>query len=82
MPNWKGFIERCRQPGSNATCSRQQANAVQEKLSKHFKRCGVDEIVTDRKVRWEESEDVFSVTSTRLENLCRDCVHVVEFVHE
>ena len=55
---------------------------MQEKLSKHFKRCGVDEIVTDRKVRWEESEDVFSVTSTRLENLCRDCVHVVEFVHE
>jgi hypothetical protein len=62
----------------------QQANAVQEKLSKHFKRRGVDEIVTDRKigVRWEESEDVFSVINTRLENLCRDCVHVVEFVHE
>ena len=62
----------------------QQANAVQEKLSKHFKRRGVDEIVTDRKigVRWEESEDVFSVINTRLENLCKDCVHVVEFVHE
>jgi hypothetical protein len=62
----------------------QQANAAQEKLSKHFKRRGVDEIVTDRKigVRWEESEDVFSVINTRLENLCMDCVHVVEFVHE
>jgi len=62
----------------------QQANAAEEKLSKHFKRRGVDEIVTDRKigVRWEESEDVFSVINTRLENLCKDCVYMIEFDHK
>lgn len=39
---------------------------------------------TDRKisVRWEEGEDVFTVITIRLENLCKDCVHAVGFMHQ
>jgi hypothetical protein len=53
------------------------------KLNKYFKKRGVDLIVTDRKmkVNWEESSDVFSIFSRKLENLCEDCVHTVEFIH-
>ncbi|MEM5788641.1 MAG: DUF4384 domain-containing protein, partial [Syntrophobacteraceae bacterium] len=61
-----------------------QAEEAQDKLSKHFIGRGVDEIVTDMAlgIRWEESEDIFSTFSKRLENFCEGCVHVVEFKHE
>ena len=70
------------------TEARKQAKEMQEedaqaKLRWYFKRRGVGGIVTNRSLNvfWEESQDVFSILEQRLEELCEDCIHVVEFIH-
>ncbi len=61
-----------------------QAEEVREKLSIQFKGRGIEEVVTDKAigVQWEESEDTFFLLGKRLENVCKGCTHVVEFMHQ
>jgi hypothetical protein len=55
------------------------------KLNSYFKRRGMHTVTpSDKtmKIPWKEDSDIFSVIGHRLENLCKDCVHILEFYHQ
>lgn len=66
----------------------QQDGDARSKLKQYFRRRGVGGITTSRSitVTWEETkeapQDVFSVVERRLDDLCAECVHAVEFMHK
>ena len=62
--------------------NRTEEDAVQLKLHRYFKKRGIEEIVTDNPVQVRWDQDVFSVFTRKIEGLCDDWVHVVEFVHQ
>ncbi|GAG75204.1 unnamed protein product [marine sediment metagenome] len=57
---------------------------AEDKLNKYFKRRGITVVPSGQPVRvqWQEGGDVFSVIGQKLENLCEDCVHILEFIHK
>jgi hypothetical protein len=55
------------------------------KLDRYFKRRGMYTITpSDKalKIPWKKDGDAFTVIGQRLENLCRGCVHIIEFYHQ
>jgi len=57
---------------------------AEDKLDKYFKRRGIEVVPSGHhvNVQWEKSGNVFSVMSQKIENLCEDCVHILEFIHK
>lgn len=70
-----------------AAVKRKNSSGVKDtrsKLNKYFRRRGI-EVVPSRQsteVPWRETGDLFLVMSQRLENLSKERIHVLEFVHE
>ncbi len=59
--------------------------SAQMKLKHHVSKMrGIKGVVSDQPmdVAWEETGDMFSIMGMRLEKLCEDCAHIVEFFHE
>jgi hypothetical protein len=61
---------------------RTDADDLQAKLHRYFKKRGVEEIVTDNPVQVRWDQEVFSIFNRKIRDLCEDCVHVLEFVHQ
>lgn len=57
---------------------------ARDKLNRYFKKRGVfvTSLEETVEVPWQESGDVFSVMGQKIENMCQDCVNVVEFIHQ
>lgn len=57
---------------------------TQSKLNKYFTRRGIKVVPTEQRMQvpWRETGDVFSVISQRLENLSKERIHILEFVHQ
>ena len=57
---------------------------TRSKLDKYFTRRGIKVVSSKQstQIPWRETGDVFSVMSQRLENLSKERIHVLEFVHE
>ena len=57
---------------------------TRSKLDKYFKKRGVKVVPSEQQmeVPWRETGDLFLVMSQRLENLSKERIHVLEFVHE
>jgi len=70
--------------GARTLRNETRAESVQAKLSRYFKKRGVESIETDQRINvtWQQSGDIFSIFGRRLEDLCEDCVHVIEFAHQ
>ena len=61
-----------------------EAKDTRSKLNKYFTRRGIQVVSSKQstQVPWRETGDVFSVMSQRLENLSKERIHVLEFVHQ
>jgi len=59
-----------------------KAANVQDKLKTLFKRRGPAEIVDDQPVQISWEGNLFTVIGQKLENICDDCVHILEFEHQ
>ena len=70
--------------GARRRQQHQRAAEAQARLRRRFVQRGVQAIVTDRTtdVVWGEDGEVFMIWERRLEALCKDCVHRVEFLHQ
>jgi len=57
---------------------------TRSKLDKYFTRRGIKVVHSKQstKVPWRETGDLFLVMSQRLENLSKERIHVLEFVHQ
>jgi len=57
---------------------------TRSKLDKYFTRRGIKVVPSEQsmEVPWRETGDIFSVMSQRLENLSKERIHVLEFVHQ
>ena len=57
---------------------------TRSKLDKYFTRRGIKVVSSKQstQVPWRETGDVFSVMSQELENLSKERIHVLEFVHQ
>ncbi|MGD8382170.1 MAG: DUF4384 domain-containing protein [Syntrophobacterales bacterium] len=61
-----------------------QSENPRSKLNKYFRRRGIKVVPSEQhmEVPWRETGDIFSVMSQRLENLSKERIHVLEFVHQ
>jgi hypothetical protein len=57
---------------------------TRSKLDKYFRRRGIQVVSSKKstKVPWRETGDLFLVMSQRLENLSKESIHLLEFVHQ
>jgi len=57
---------------------------TRSKLNQHFRRRGIKIVPSEQnmEVPWNETGEIFSVMSQRLENLSSDSLHILEFVHK
>jgi hypothetical protein len=67
--------------------TRENSNGVKDtrsKLDKYFTRRGIKVVSSKQstQVPWRETGDLFLVMSQRLENLSKERIHVLEFVHQ
>ena len=65
------------------TVDRSQAQDSRSKLDKYFRKRGIKVVPSEQsmEVPWRETGDVISVVGQRLERLCDDCIHQLEFLH-
>lgn len=71
-------------PNLNKNTQDKKIENAEDKLNKYFKRRGITVVPSGQPVRvqWQKGGDIFSMMSQKLENLCADCVHVMEFIHK
>jgi hypothetical protein len=57
---------------------------TRSKLNKYFTRRGIKVVPSEQstQIPWRETGDLFLVMSQRLENLSKERIHVLEFVHQ